>query len=201
MKATKEAKRSAKVGRAQATPKAALQKVRGGAQKAAGKRARGEADVLAGRVEPYAEGARKVLAHQASEAREWAEPRLEQAAETVQEAVQKDIAPRVSSALTSAAERSAPAREEALERGIAALAALKGEGPPAPAKRRRWPLALLTFFVGGLVGAAGGVLGQRLAGPASSVSAGSGPGGPSADPSAEFGHDSGGEGSAPGRQP
>ncbi len=207
MKAAPGLKRSAKQGELQAAPQAALRQVRGGARKAASERkaaaerARGQADVLAGRVGPYAEGARKAVRHQASEAREWVEPRLEQAAETVQEAVQKDVAPRLSSALTSAAERTAPTREEARERGGAALAALKGE-PPAPTKRRRWPLAMLFFLLGGIVGVAAGVLGQRLAGPPASVSASGRETPPPGGPSAESGHDPAREeGPAPGGQP
>ena len=150
----------------QATPKGGLKKVRGGAEKAADHKVRGQAHKVAGQVEPYTETARKVVSHRASEAWDWAEPRLEQAAETVQH----DIAPRVSSALTTAAERSAPAREEALERGTAAYAALKGQ-PAAVQQKRRWPLAMLFFLVGGALGAAGAIFGPRLA-PGQTVSAG-----------------------------
>lgn len=153
-------KRRTKLERVKAAPKAGLTKARGGAKKAAGKKVRGQTEMVASRLEPYAEGARQAVAHRAADAWEWAEPRLEQAAETAQETYHKDIAPRVSHALSTAAERSAPAREEALERGTAAVAALKGE-PPGK-QRRRWPLAILFFLIGGAIGAAGGVFGKKF---------------------------------------
>lgn len=148
-----------------AAPKSGLRKMRGGTQKAAGKQVKGQAEMLASRVEPYADTARKAMSgrasdawDRASDAWERAEPRLGQAAETVQ----KDIAPRVSSAINTAAERSAPAREEALERGTAAFAALRGEpAPPRPKKKRRWPVAILCLLIGGAAGAAGAVATQR----------------------------------------
>lgn len=164
-------KQQTKAEGAKSTPKAGLRMARGG-----GKKAQGKAEMAAGRFEPYAEGARKAVAHRASGAWEWAEPRLEHAAETMQETVQKDIAPRVSTALTTAAERSAPAREEALERGTAAFAALKGES--LPKQKRRWPMAMLFFLLGGAAGAAGGVFGQRFL-PESTLSADTGPDGDS----------------------
>lgn len=121
------------------------------------RRARGSAGRTVQRVEPLAAGAREAVAHRAVDARDWAAPRLEHAAESVQQ----DIAPRMSSALHTAAERSAPAREEARERGTAAFAALRGEEPAR--QRRRWPVAMLCFLLGGAAGAAAGVLGQRMA--------------------------------------
>lgn len=153
-------KRRTKLERVKDAPKAGLTKARGGAKKTAGKKVRGQTEMVASRLEPYAEGARKAVADRAAEAWEWAEPRLEHAAETAQDTYQKDIAPRVSTALSTAAERSAPAREEALERGTAAVAALKGEGHAKP--KRRWPLAILFFLIGGAIGAAGGVFGKRF---------------------------------------
>lgn len=150
----------AKLEGAKSAPKAGLRATRGGANKAAGNKLAGQAEMIAGRLEPYAEGARHAVAHRAADAWEWAEPRLEHAAETAQHTYEKDIAPRVSTALTTAAERSGPMREEAMERGTAAMAALKGES--LAKKKRRWPLALLFFILGGAIGAAGGMFGKQL---------------------------------------
>lgn len=173
MKPMSRARRRTQLKNTQVTPKAGMRKARGGVNKTAGKAkmSRGQADMAAGRMQPYAEGARNAVAHRASEAWDWAEPRFEHAAETVQETIQKDISPRVSSALTTAAERSAPARAEAMERGTAAVAALKGEARSK--QRRRWPVALMLFVVGTGLGALGGLFGQRLV-PANTVSADSG---------------------------
>lgn len=178
MKRMSRAQRRTQLKNAKAAPQAGMRRARGGMHKTAGKArmTRGQADVLAGRMQPYAQNARKAATHRASEAWDWAEPRFEQAAETVQDTIQRDVSPRVSSAITTAAERSAPAREEAMERGTAALAALKGEAPGK--QRRRWPVALLLFVVGTGLGALGGIFGQRMV-PANTVSAhGSRPGGP-----------------------
>lgn len=97
------------------------------------------------RLGPYAESARDTAAERLMEARKWAAPRLEDAAQAVQETV----APRVSSALAATAQRVEPVQKEAKKRGRAVAKALQGQKP-----RRRWPFALLFFVIGGLIGAA-----------------------------------------------
>ncbi|HEY3686590.1 MAG TPA: hypothetical protein VGL93_26395 [Streptosporangiaceae bacterium] len=99
------------------------------------------------RLGPYAETARDTAAERLVEARKWAAPRLEDAAQAVQETV----APRVSSALAATAQRVEPVQKEAKKRGRAVAKALKGQQQK---KRRRWPIALLFFALGGLIGAA-----------------------------------------------
>ena len=98
------------------------------------------------RLGPYAESARDTAAERLVEARKWAAPRLEDAAQAVQETV----APRVSSALAATAQRVEPVQKEAKKRGRAVAKALKGQ----QRKRRRWPIALLFFVLGGVIGAA-----------------------------------------------
>lgn len=115
---------------------------------------RKRAKQTATRIEPYATSARETAGKRVAEAREWAAPRLEHAAE----GVQTTVAPKVSSALSTAAGRLEPTREEAKARGSAALAAIKGTKVK---KRRRWTLALLFFGLGGAVGAVAGILGAR----------------------------------------
>ena len=98
------------------------------------------------RLGPYAENARDTAAERLVDARKWAAPRLEDAAQAVQESV----GPRVSSALADAAQRVEPVQKEAKKRGRAVAKALAGQQK----KRRRWPIALLFFALGGVIGAA-----------------------------------------------
>lgn len=98
------------------------------------------------RLGPYAETARDTAAERFVEARKWAAPRLEDAAQTFQETV----APAVSTALAATAQRVEPVEKEAKKRGRAVVKALQGQQK----KHRRWPIALLFFVLGGLVGAA-----------------------------------------------
>jgi hypothetical protein len=49
---------------------------------------------------------------------------------------------------------SAPARKEAMRRGMLAAAVLRGAEPVAAAKRRRWPMAIMFIGIGGAIGAA-----------------------------------------------
>lgn len=112
---------------------------------------RKNAKKTATRLEPYATSARDTAGRRVVEAREWAAPRLEHAAETVQ----LTVAPRVSSALNTAAHRLEPTRAEARLRGSAALAALQGK--KVVKKKRRWPVAMLFLGLGGAAGAAAGM--------------------------------------------
>lgn len=116
---------------------------------------RTKAKKTAHRIEPYATSARDTAGKRVVDAREWAAPRLEHAAE----AVQTTVAPKVTSALSSAAERLEPTREEAKVRGTAALAALKGQ--KVVKKKRRWTVAMFFFALGGAVGAAAAVLARK----------------------------------------
>ena len=104
------------------------------------------AEKTAERLGPYAESARDTAAERLTDARKWAAPRLEDAAQ----AVQDTVAPRVSSALASTAQRVEPELKEAKKRGKAMAKALQGQQK----KRRRWPIALLFFAIGGAIGAA-----------------------------------------------
>ena len=98
-------------------------------------------------IGPYAESARDTAAERLVDARKWAAPRLEDAAQSFQETV----APRVSTALAATAQRVEPVQKEAKKRGRAVAKALQGQQQK---KRRRWPIALACFVLGGLVGAA-----------------------------------------------
>lgn len=108
---------------------------------------RTNAQRTAARLTPYTASARDAASKRVVDAREWAAPRLEQAAESVQ----MTVAPRVGSALDTAAERLEPTRAEAKLRSSAALAALQGKR--LTKKKRRWPAAVLFFALGGAVGA------------------------------------------------
>lgn len=81
-------------------------------------------------------------------ARDWAGPKVEPAVSKVK----GDVLPKVAGAVAAAAAASEPAREEAMHRGSAALAALRGEiEAPKPKKRRLRKLLLLTSLVGAAV--------------------------------------------------
>lgn len=75
-------------------------------------------------VGPLAESARVVAAHRIEDARMWAAPRLDRAAQSVEE----DIAPKVSAFLSQAAKRIDPS--------------------PAVKARRRWPVMVLVSGLG-----------------------------------------------------
>lgn len=108
---------------------------------------RTNAQKTAARLGPYTASARDAASKRVVDAREWAAPRLEQAAESVQ----MTVAPRVGSALDTAAGRLEPTKAEAKLRSGAALAALQGKR--LAKKKRRWPTAVLFFALGGAIGA------------------------------------------------
>jgi ElaB/YqjD/DUF883 family membrane-anchored ribosome-binding protein len=84
-----------------------------------------------------------------SDARDKAGPALADA----RERIVKDVVPAVTAAVAAANEASAPVREETKRRGVAAVAALKGEvGAPAP-KRHRVRKALIVLGLGGIIAA------------------------------------------------
>jgi hypothetical protein len=96
----------------------------------------------------YAESTRDWAAPKVEAAKEWAAPRVEQGAARVKD----DVLPRVAGAVTAALAASEPAREEAMSRGSAALAALRGEvEAPKPKKHRLRKLFLLAGVVGAAV--------------------------------------------------
>ena len=96
----------------------------------------------------YAESTRDWAAPKVEAAKEWAAPRVEQGAARVKD----DVLPRVAGAVTAALAASEPAREEAMSRGSAAIAALRGEvEAPKPKKRRLRKLFLLAGVVGAAV--------------------------------------------------
>jgi hypothetical protein len=96
----------------------------------------------------YAESTRDWAAPKVEAAREWAAPHVEAGATRVKD----DVLPRVAGAVTAALAASEPAREEALSRGSAAIAALRGEvEAPKPKKHRLRKLFLLAGVVGAAV--------------------------------------------------
>jgi hypothetical protein len=96
----------------------------------------------------YAESTRDWAAPKVEAAKEWAAPRVEQGAARVKD----DVLPRVAGAVTAALAASEPAREEAMSRGSAAIAALRGEvEAPKPKKHRLRKLFLLAGVVGAAV--------------------------------------------------
>ena len=96
----------------------------------------------------YAESTRDWAAPKVEAAREWAAPHVEAGATRVKD----DVLPRVAGAVTAALAASEPAREEAMSRGTAAIAALRGEvEAPKPKKHRVRKLFLLAGVVGAAV--------------------------------------------------
>ena len=96
----------------------------------------------------YAESTRDWAAPKVEAAREWAAPHVEAGAARVKD----DVLPRVAGAVTAALAASEPAREEAMTRGTAAIAALRGEvEAPKPKKHRLRKLFLLAGVVGAAV--------------------------------------------------
>ncbi len=108
------------------------------------------------RVAPLLDDARTkvtpVVRDAASSAKEKLSPVAEQAAERTRQ-LQHDIAPPVAAAVTAAAAASAPYRKEAKRRGVAAVAALRGE-PEPPASKHRLRKLLLAVGLGGAIAAA-----------------------------------------------
>jgi Family of unknown function (DUF5324) len=94
---------------------------------------------------PHVETAADWAAPHVETAKDWAAPRVETAALRVKE----DVLPRVAEAVVAALAASEPAREEAKNRGTAAIAALRGElDPPRPRGRRRKRLFLFLTVSG-----------------------------------------------------
>jgi Family of unknown function (DUF5324) len=94
---------------------------------------------------PHVETAADWAAPHVETAKDWAAPRVETAALRVKE----DVLPRVAEAVVAAFAASEPAREEAKNRGTAAIAALRGElDPPRPRGRRRKRLFLFLTVSG-----------------------------------------------------
>jgi hypothetical protein len=90
-----------------------------------------------------------------------------QARIVMQDKVIPTVVPMASSAMDQAAVKfdefmvaSAPARKEAMRRGLMAAAALRGVDTVVVKKRRRWPVAVACMAVGGAVGAAAAWLSQ-----------------------------------------
>lgn len=86
---------------------------------------------------------------------------LQQARAMMQDRVIPTVVPMASSMMDQASQKldefmvsSAPARKEAMRRGILAAAVLRGAEPAVVRKRRRWPVAMLFLGVGGVIGAA-----------------------------------------------
>jgi len=91
----------------------------------------------------------------------------EQARAMVQDRVIPTVAPMASTMMDQASHKidelrvaSAPARKEAMRRGMLAAAVLRGAEPVVVKKRRRWPVAMLFLAVGGALGAAAAWLSQ-----------------------------------------
>jgi hypothetical protein len=110
------------------------------------------------KVAPIASDARDTAVRTAETTRDWAAPKVEAArdwagprVEPAVTRVKDDVLPKVAGAVAAALAASEPAREEAMSRGTAALAALKGEVEAPKARKHR--LRRL-FLLAGLVGAA-----------------------------------------------
>ncbi|MGH8868511.1 MAG: DUF5324 family protein [Actinomycetes bacterium] len=102
-------------------------------------------------VAPRLGSARDTAVSYAGDAAEWVHPHYE----TARDRVKDDVVPKLSDAVTRGLAASEPVREEALHRGTAAIAALKGNLEP-PKKKRRWGRRLLVLV--GVAGAAAGAL-------------------------------------------
>jgi hypothetical protein len=130
----------------------------------AGQKAHEATEALAPHLTTIREVAAPRLVDAAERAAEWAGPHLSAASDQATTALREQVAPKVSAGIAAARERMAstaiPAREEAVERGTAALAALRGD---LPARVRRWPRAVLLLGSGALAGAAAGLVMQRRA--------------------------------------
>jgi hypothetical protein len=92
-----------------------------------------------------------------------------QARTVMQDRVMPTVVPMASSAMDQASQRfdefmvaSAPARKEAMRRGLLAAAALRGAEPMVAVakKRRRWPVAVMFMVIGGAIGAGAAWLSQ-----------------------------------------
>jgi hypothetical protein len=95
----------------------------------------------------YAETTRDWAAPRVEAAKDWAGPRVEPAVDKVK----ADVLPAVAGAVTAALAASEPVRSEAVSRGSAAFAALKGEVPPPKRKKHR---VRKLFVLAGVLGAA-----------------------------------------------
>lgn len=107
---------------------------------------------------PRVVAAKDAAAPKVVAAKEWAAPRVESAVERTREvaapaietAVDKareDILPKVSAAVAAALAASEPVREEAKDRSVAAVLAIKGDLKPAKPKGRRFGKRFLLLFV------------------------------------------------------
>jgi hypothetical protein len=125
-------------------------------------RAQQAAQQAAQQLGPIAKGARDNAAEKIHVARVWAAPRIEQAAQTMQENVapkvsavlQENVAPKVSAALTATAQRLEPAPRELRELGRRARKSARAKSQQVSARRaklltkaqakprRRWPKLL-----------------------------------------------------------
>jgi hypothetical protein len=124
----------------------------GKAQKAAGHAGQHARKTATQTVAPRLETARDSAVAYAGDAADWVQPRYEQA----RDRVRSDVAPRVNDAVNRGLTASEPFRDEALSRGTATLAALRGEvEAPRPRRRRRAKRFLLAL---GLLGAAAGAV-------------------------------------------
>jgi hypothetical protein len=122
----------------------------GKAPKAAGRAGQHARKTATQTVAPRLETARDSAVSYAGDAADWVQPRYEQA----RDRVRSDVVPRVNDAVSRGLDASEPLRDEALSRGTATLAALRGElEAPRPKRRRRAKRFLLLL---GLVGAAAG---------------------------------------------
>jgi len=136
------------------------------ARRAARRRAeagRNQAEVLRERAEVLRERAAPRLAAARERALEELEAARERAVEELVPKVREEIAPRVKEVVAGAVERTEPAREEALARGLAALAALRGEAVVAPPRRRQGRRLLLVLLAGVAAGAAARLAWSRRA--------------------------------------
>jgi len=165
-----QAKMSAKMASKAAMNKAAMNKaaMKAGAAKGAAKlAAKSSAARSAAKVAVLNVPTAWLIGERLDRAGRAARKASKQARVVMQDKVIPTVVPMASTAMDQAAVKldefmtaSAPARKEAVRRGLMAAAALRGVDTVVVKKRRRWPVAVACMAVGGAVGAAAAWLSQ-----------------------------------------
>lgn len=112
--------------------------------KKAASTAAAEAKTAREMIVPHLVTAREAVGPALGHAREAVLPALEQARALVEDRLKDDVLPRVAAGLAA----TEPAREEAMRRGTAAIAALRGEIEPPQPKSNRMGKVLIVTAIG-----------------------------------------------------